>query len=193
MCWVPAPPCAALKLAIDTATRRCPAVSASFYVNTVSWRNDNDTEYSPDPPARRVQRLFGDGGSATERTMRTRKTANVLDLVRAEADRLAGSSATAIAASSTSISIPCAVSSSVWCGGSRHRRRTGFTGRPISIPASFDDCTKLMLNRHLLAFRPDTTRIFSMVLAREVSNRPYPHIGVRPRHAAFAPTRNDAA
>ena len=64
--------------------------------------------------------------------------------------------------------------------------------RPIGIPASFDDYTKLMLDLQLLAFQTDTTRVFSMVLAREVSNRAYPHIGVPDQHHAASHHRNDA-
>jgi hypothetical protein len=63
--------------------------------------------------------------------------------------------------------------------------------RPIGIPASFDDYTKLMLDLQLLAFQTDTTRVFSMILAREVSNRPYPHIGVPDQHHAASHHRND--
>jgi hypothetical protein len=63
--------------------------------------------------------------------------------------------------------------------------------RPLGIPASFDDYTKLMLDLQLLAYQTDTTRVFSMILAREVSNRPYPHIGVPDQHHAASHHRND--
>ena len=49
-----------------------------------------------------------------------------------------------------------------------------------------------MLDLQLLAFQTDTTRVFSMILAREVSNRAYPHIGVPDQHHAASHHRNDA-
>jgi len=63
--------------------------------------------------------------------------------------------------------------------------------RPTGIPASFDEHTKLMLDLTLLAFRTDTTRVFSMILAREVSNRSYPQIGVPDQHHPVSHHRDD--
>ena len=63
--------------------------------------------------------------------------------------------------------------------------------RPTGIPASFDEHTKLMLDLQVLAFQADTTRVFSMILARELSNRTYPQIGVPEQHHAVSHHRND--
>jgi hypothetical protein len=48
-----------------------------------------------------------------------------------------------------------------------------------------------MLDLALLGFKTDTTRIFSMILAREVSNRSYPQIGVPEQHHPVSHHRND--
>ena len=48
-----------------------------------------------------------------------------------------------------------------------------------------------MLDLALLAFQTDTTRVFSMILAREVSNRSYPQIGVPDQHHPVSHHRND--
>ncbi len=48
-----------------------------------------------------------------------------------------------------------------------------------------------MLDLALLGFKTDTTRIFSMILAREVSNRSYPQIGVPDQHHPVSHHRND--
>jgi hypothetical protein len=63
--------------------------------------------------------------------------------------------------------------------------------RPTGIPGSFDEHTRLMLDLQLLAFQTDTTRVFSMILAREVSNRAYPHIGVPDQHHPVSHHRDD--
>src|SRR5690606_10284485 len=63
--------------------------------------------------------------------------------------------------------------------------------RPTGIPSSFDEHTKLMLDLQLLAFRTDTTRVFSMILAREVSGRTYGHIGVPDQHHPVSHHRDD--
>jgi hypothetical protein len=48
-----------------------------------------------------------------------------------------------------------------------------------------------MLDLQLLAFQTDTTRVFSMILAREVSNRTYPQIGVPDPHHPVSHHRDD--
>ena len=63
--------------------------------------------------------------------------------------------------------------------------------RPIDIPDSFDEHTKLMFDLQVLAFRADITRVFSMIMARELSTRTYPNIGVPEQHHAVSHHRND--
>jgi len=48
-----------------------------------------------------------------------------------------------------------------------------------------------MLDLQLLAFQTDTTRVFSLILAREVSNRSYPQIGVPDQHHPVSHHRDD--
>ena len=50
--------------------------------------------------------------------------------------------------------------------------------RPIGIPASFEEYAQLMFDLQLLAFRSDITRVFSLIMARELSGRSYSQIGV---------------
>ena len=54
-----------------------------------------------------------------------------------------------------------------------------------------DAHARLMLDLLLLAFQSDATRVASMILAREVSNRPYPQIGVPEQHHPVSHHRND--
>ena len=186
-------PVRSLELAVDTATQSACDSGDCFYVNTVSWRNETTPNLTENHPRVVFERLFGDGGSATERTMRTRKTASILDSVRAEANRLAGS----VGHSDRSkldeyLDSVREIEQRIGAAEADAAGELALPERPIGIPASFDDYTKLMLDLQLLAFQTDTTRVFSMILAREVSNRPYPHIGVPDQHHAASHHRNDA-
>jgi hypothetical protein len=49
-----------------------------------------------------------------------------------------------------------------------------------------------MFDLQTLAFRADITRVFTMVVARELSPRTYPFIGVSDQHHACSHHRNDA-
>jgi hypothetical protein len=48
-----------------------------------------------------------------------------------------------------------------------------------------------MFDLQLLAFRTDTTRVFSMIMARELSSRTFAFIGVPDQHHAVSHHRND--
>jgi hypothetical protein len=186
-------PVRSLELAVDTATQSACDSGDCFYVNTVSWRNETTPNLTENHPRVVFERLFGDGGSATERLARTRKTASLLDSVRAEAHRLAAR----VGASDRSklseyLDAVREIEQRIGAAEAETHADLQLPERPLGIPASFDDYTKLMLDLQLLAFRTDTTRVFSMILAREVSNRPYPHIGVPDQHHAASHHRNDA-
>ena len=165
-------PVRSLELAVDTATQSACDSGDCFYVNTVSWRNETTPNPTENHPRVVFERLFGDGGSATERLERTRKTASILDSVRAEANRLAA----AVGHSDRSkldeyLDSVREIEQRIGAAEADAAGDLALPERPIGIPASFDDYTKLMLDLQLLAFQTDTTRVFSMILAREVSNR----------------------
>ena len=48
------------------------------------------------------------------------------------------------------------------------------SGRP-TFPERFDEHTKLMFDLQVLAFRADITRVFSMIMSRELSTRTFAH------------------
>ena len=63
--------------------------------------------------------------------------------------------------------------------------------QPTDIPATFGEHTKLMFDLQLLAYRADITRVFTMIMARELSPRSYPEIGVPEQHHPTSHHRND--
>jgi hypothetical protein len=65
--------------------------------------------------------------------------------------------------------------------------------RPEGIPASYEEHLRLMADLLVLAFRTDTTRVCTYVLANEGSNRPYPFINVREGHHDLSHHQNDKA
>ena len=63
--------------------------------------------------------------------------------------------------------------------------------RPTGIPASFEEHTKLMFDLQALAFRADITRVFSLIMSRELSGMTFPQIGVPEQHHAVSHHRDD--
>jgi hypothetical protein len=63
--------------------------------------------------------------------------------------------------------------------------------RPTDIPANFDEHIKLMYDLQVLGFQADVTRVFTLMVARELSTRTYSHIGVNDQHHPVSHHRND--
>ncbi len=185
-------PVRSLELAVDTATQSACDAGDCFYVNTVSWRNETTPNPTENHPRLVFERLFGDGGSSAERLKRVHETSSILDSVRAEAGRLARSvghgDRTKLDEYLDSVR---EIEQRIQGAEANDHHDVALPERPTGIPESYDEHTKLMLDLVLLAFRTDTTRIFSMILAREVSTRSYPQIGVPDQHHTVSHHRND--
>jgi uncharacterized protein DUF1552 len=185
-------PVRSLELAVDTATQSSCDAGDCFYVNTVSWRNETTPNLTENHPRVVFERLFGDGGSSAERLARIRKTSSILDSVRGEANRLAASvghgDRDKLGEYLDSVR---EIEQRIQGAESSDEHSVALPDRPTGIPASFDEHTKLMLDLQVLAFQTDTTRVFSMILAREVSNRSYPQIGVPDQHHPVSHHRDD--
>ena len=185
-------PVRSLELAVDTATQSACDAGDCFYINTVSWRSETTPNLTENHPRVVFERLFGDGGSSAERLARTKKTSSILDSVRDEANRLAADvghgDRTKLGEYLDSVR---EIEQRIQGVETSDEHSIALPDRPTGIPASFDEHTKLMLDLQLLAFQTDTTRVFSMILAREVSNRSYPNIGVPDQHHPVSHHRND--
>ncbi len=187
-------PVRSLELAVDTATQSACDSGDCFYVNTVSWRNETTPNLTENHPRVVFERLFGDGGTRRRAHWCARRRRRAFSTPCAPR-RIASQrrSATAIAASCREyLDSVREIEQRIGAAETESHGDVELPERPLGIPASFDDYAKLMLDLQLLAFQTDTTRVFSMILAREVSNRPYPHIGVPDQHHAASHHRDDA-
>jgi len=54
--------------------------------------------------------------------------------------------------------------------------------KPFGVPADFGDYFQLMADMLLIAFQADLTRVATVMIGREGSNRPYPEIGIPDSH-----------
>ena len=65
---------------------------------------------------------------------------------------------------------------------SQAERELPVVEQPTGIPATYEEHVKLMCDLQAVAFQTDLTRVFSLLMAREASNRAYPEIGVPDAH-----------
>lgn len=63
---------------------------------------------------------------------------------------------------------------------------------PDGIPSAYDDYIRLMFQMMALAFETDATRVSSMILAHDGSNRSFPEIEIAEGHHSLSHHRDDA-
>jgi len=130
------------------------------------------------------ERLFGDGGSRADRMAQTRNTGSILDSVIHQVDRL---EQTLGAPDRTKLSeyleAVRAIEERIQTAErSQAESDIALPDRPTAIPATFDEHAKLMFDLQVLAFQADITRVITLMLARELSERSYSIIGVPDGH-----------
>ena len=186
-------PLPSLELALEQPTAIACDTGDCFYSNTISWRNETTPLDMEAHPRVVFERLFGEGGSAADRLATIRQTGSILDSVTAEVARLGGT----LGPSDRNkldeyLDAVRDVEQRVQRSESRGDEAfVELPERPVDIPETFEDHAKLMFDLQVLAFQADVTRVFTLMMAREASPRPYPQIGVPDQHHTVSHHRND--
>jgi hypothetical protein len=163
------------------------------YWNTISWRNPTTPLPMEVNPRVVFERMFGDGGTPEQRLAQVREDRSILDSVRESVstlqNRLNTSDRTRVA---EYLDAMREIERRIQVA----ERQSGesviqLPDRPVGAPDSYDEHAKLMFDLAALAFQADITRVFTLLLGREQSNRPYPWVGVPEAHHAISHHQND--
>jgi hypothetical protein len=184
-----------LELATDFnyVVGNCDNGYACVYMNTLSWSTPTTPLPTEANPRVVFERMFGEGGTAAERRAELRRNASILDWVRDDVARLQGTLGAGDKARVTQ-----------YLESVREIERriqqaerqdagsvTASLERPIGAPASWEDHVKLLFDLQALALQADITRVITFQLAREVSTRSYPQIGIPDAHHPLSHHGND--
>jgi hypothetical protein len=163
------------------------------YWNTISWRTPTMPLPMEVNPRIVFERMFGDGGSPAQRLAQVREDRSILDSVKE-----------AVAGLERRLGAGDRVKVAEYLDSMREierriqvaERQSGeslisLPDRPIGVPENYDEHAKLMFDLAALAFQADITRVFTLLLGREQTNRPYPFIGVPEAHHAISHHQND--
>ena len=184
-----------MELVLEKPTAIACDTSDCFFVNTISWRNPTTPNPAEAHPRLVFERLFGDGGTTAQRMARMQQTGSILDSVLQEVSRLQGTLGPGDRTKLTEYldavrEIEQRIQSTEKKGASSPME---LPDRPVDIPDTFEEHAKLMYDLMVLGYRADVTRVFTMIMARELSSRTYPNIGVPEQHHAVSHHRNDPA
>ena len=163
------------------------------YRNVLAWRTP--TAPLPTEPNPRVvfERLFGEGGTRKQRLARMQKTSSILDSVTAE---MADLQKTLGPGDRARVNDYFEATREVERRIERIESRIDeeelpALQRPVGIPGKFDEHCKLMFDLQCLAYQADITRVFTLLMGRESSQRAYPEIGVPQPHHGTSHHRDD--
>ncbi len=162
------------------------------YMNTLSWR----TPTSPMPmeinPRVVFERLFGDGDTAAARSRQRKDDASILDSVAAEISRLQRTVGTADKLRvSEYMSAVRDIERRIQAQERQGSVSLEVPAVPVGVPETYEEHANLMFDLVALAFAADVTRVFTLMLAKEQSNRPYPNLGVSDAHHAISHHQHD--
>jgi hypothetical protein len=164
------------------------------YSGTLSFRSASSPLPVESNPRQLFLRLFGQGDSATERQFLTRQTTSILDMIGDEVGalkrQLGKRDASALADYLDSVR---EIERRVQLAATGDVARVALPEVPGATSANFDDHLKLMFDLIALAYQGNLTRIQSFMLAPEVSEQTYNHIGVPDAFHALSHHANDPA
>ena len=172
-----------LEIVLESPTQISCDTGDCFFSNTLSWRNPTTPNPMEPHPRRVFERLFGDGGDASQRLARAARTGSILDSVMREAGRvektLGPGDRTKLTEYLDSVrEIEQRIQRTEAAGA----QNIALPERPVDIPTSFEDHAKLMFDLLALSYQTDISRVFTMMMGREGSTRTYPQIGVPEQH-----------
>src|SRR5207253_2122202 len=75
----------------------------------------------------------------------------------------------------------------------QNSRELPVVDQPMGVPADYAEHAKLMMDLLALAYQTDLTRVSTFTLAREVSGRAYPEIGVSDSHHPLSHHQDEPA
>jgi hypothetical protein len=167
----------------------CDSGYSCVYTNTLSWRGPTMPLPMEDNPRAVFERLFGDTGTTdpVARAKRLRDKRSILDSVLDKANALSRSAgASDRQRFGEYLQSIRDVEHRLETAEGQSARELPVVEQPAAAPATFPDYARLMIDLEVLAYQADLTRVCTFMLAKELSGRTYPEIGVSEGHHAVS-------
>jgi hypothetical protein len=150
------------------------------YGKTIAFRTPSTPLPMEHNPRKLFQQLFGQGDTAEERVELTHEDQSVLDLVRHDAADLGRSLGPRDRALLDDyLGTVREIERRVQKIANRDTSKLQLPDAPSGIPNAFDEHMRLMFDMMALALQANLTRVITFMQAAEVSNQPYPFIGIQ--------------
>jgi hypothetical protein len=189
---------ASLELGLESSdlAGACDVGFSCAYVNTLCWRSPTTPLPMENNPRAVFERLFGDADtlSRSSRLSRMRRDRSLLDSVTQKVSDLQRGLGVSDRGKLTEYL------DAIRDSERRIERAEAQSARELpaadapsgSIPAAFDEYARLMFDLQVLAYQADLTRVITFMIAKELSGRTYPEIGVPDPHHPLSHHQNDS-
>ncbi|SVD55895.1 uncharacterized protein METZ01_LOCUS408749, partial [marine metagenome] len=174
----------------------CDGGASCAYTNTIAWRTPTTPLPVERDPRAVFERLFGTSGSTdpAARLGRLQRDRTIVDAVGAELKRLAGilgpGDRTKVSEYVDSVRD---VERRIQTAEDQSSRELPLVDEPAGIPEDYATHAKIQMDLLALAYQTDLTRVSTFMLAKEVSGRAYPEIGVSDSHHPLSHHQDEAA
>jgi hypothetical protein len=188
---------ASLELGLESTelSGACDVGFSCAYVNTLCWRSPTSPLPMESNPRAVFERLFGDSTSTEPRARldRLRRDRSILDSVTEKVADLkkAVGPADQLKLGDYLESVRDIERRIQRAEAQSGRELPAFDAPSGSIPASFEEYAKLMFDLQVMAYQSDLTRVITFMLAKELSSRTYPELGVPDPHHPLSHHQND--
>jgi hypothetical protein len=157
------------------------------YINTLNWQ----TATTPLPmeinPRVVFERMFGSGGTAADRAGRMRTDRSLLDFIAADLRQLEiGLGAPDRTRLGEYLGYVREIERRIQGAERRAQANPDVPDTPVGVPEAYAEHVALMFDLLALAYQADLTRVFTFMMAREVSQRTYPEVGVTEPHHSIS-------
>jgi hypothetical protein len=165
-----------------------------IYMNTLSWRTPETPLPMEINPRKVFERMFGQGGSPTERLARIHEDRSILDAITKEAAslqlQLGPSDRQTMNQYLENVrEIERRIQRAEKSQGDADLQ---LPARPAGVPFDFEEHVALMYELMALSYQANITRVITFMVSREVSNRTYTQVGVTDGHHAISHHQNRA-
>ena len=177
-----------LELATEDMTGLIGACDVGYscaYMNTISWSDPTTPLPMEINPRVVFERLFGEGGTVPERLARMDEDKSILDQITSAVPRLQkGLGAKDRTRMNEYLENIREIERRLEIAEKTAGSQVAMPNAPVGVPDSYEEHVGLMYDMMALAFQSDATRVFSFMMARELSQRSYPQVGVPDPHHA---------
>lgn len=172
-----------LELAVEDYSGLVGSCDVGFsctYMNTISWRTPTTPMPMEINPRVVFDRMFGDGATPQERLLRIQRQRSILDEVNGQIQRLRGNLGPndrnrMVEYLDTVREIERRIQISE---KQNSNTQLAVPASPSGVPDDHEEHTKLMFDLMALSFQAGITHISTFMMAREVSYRTFPKLGI---------------